>query len=78
MRRNAGFARAEDRVHAVEAGDGGAAAAGLALIAGRRDVVKIIAARALQKIAAGRRHVAQLRRGAGQDRARQHRIAFCD
>ena len=47
----------------------------LAFVAGRRDVVEIGAARALQEIAAGGRHVAQLLRGAGQQRARQHRIA---
>jgi hypothetical protein len=49
MRRNAGLARAEDRVHAVETGYRGAAAAGVALIAGRRGVVKLIAARPFQK-----------------------------
>ena len=78
MRRNARLARAEDRVHTVEARDGGAAAAGLAFIAGRRDVVEVIAARALQKITAGRRHVAQLRRGTRQDRAREYGIALRD
>ena len=65
-------------LHAVEAVDGRAAAAGLALVAGRRDVVEIEAARALQEVAAGRRHVAQLLRRAGQDRARQQRIALLD
>ena len=56
----------------------GAAAARLALIAGRRGVVEVRAARALQEIAAGRGHVAQLRRSAGEDRARQQRIALGD
>ena len=75
MHRDAGFARAEDGVHAVEAADGRAARAGLAFVAGRRNVVEVGAARALQEVAADRRHVAQLLRGAGQQRARQHRIA---
>ena len=78
MRRDAGVARAEDRVHAVEALDGGAAAAGLAFVAGRRGVIEIGAARALQEIAAGRRHVAQLLRRACQDRACEQRIALLD
>ena len=66
MHRDAGVARAEDRVHAVEAVDGRAAAARLAFVAGRRGVVEVGTARALQEIAADRRHVAQLLRGAGQ------------
>ena len=78
MRRDAGLAGAEDRVDAVEAVDRRAAAAGLALVAGRRRVVEVGAARALQQVAAGRRHVAQLLRGARQDRARQQRIALLD
>ncbi len=78
MGRNAGLARAEDRVHAVEPVAGGAAAAGLALIARRRRVVEVVAARALQQIAAGRCHVAQLLRRAGEDRAGEHRIALRD
>ena len=65
-------------LHAVDAVDGRAAAAGLALVAGRRRVVEVEAARPLQQVAAGRRHVAQLLRGAGQDRARQQRIALLD
>ena len=78
MRRDAGFAGAEDRIDAVDALDRRAAAAGLAFVAGRRGVIEIEAARALQEIAAGRRHVAQLLRGAGQDRAREQRIALLD
>ena len=50
----------------------------LAFVAGRRRVVEISAARALQEIAARRRHVAQLLRGAGQNGAGQHRIALLD
>ena len=78
MHRDAGIAGAEDRVHAIEAVDGGAAAARLAFVAGRRDVVEVGAARALQEVAAGRCHIAQLLRGAGHDRAGENRIALLD
>ena len=78
MRRDAGLAGAEDRVHAIEPLNGRAAAARLALIAGRRGVVEIQASRPLQQVAAGRRHVAQLRGGAGENRARKQRIALLD
>src|SRR5258707_15774282 len=70
--------RSEDRVDPVDAVDGGAAAAGFALVAGRRAVIKIEAARPLQQVAAGRGHIAQLLRGAGQDRTRQYWIAPFD
>ena len=56
----------------------GTAAARLTFIAGRCRIVEVITARSLQKIATGRRHVAQLRRCAGQDRARQHGIPLRD
>jgi hypothetical protein len=75
---NAVLARSQDRVHAVDACDCRAAAARFALIAGRRGVVEIEASRSLQKIAAGRGHIAQLRRGAGQDRASEQRITCRD
>jgi hypothetical protein len=65
-------------VHPSEAVDRGAAAAWIAFVAWRRDVVEVSAARALQEIAADRGHVAQLLRGAGKQRARQHRIALLD
>jgi hypothetical protein len=65
-------------MHPVEAGNCGAAAARLALIAGCCGVVKVVTAGALQKIAAGRGHVAQLRRRARQDRAREYRITSRD
>src|SRR5205814_8081071 len=60
MRRDAGLAGAEDRVHAIEAVDGGAAAARLAFVARRRRVVEIITARPREGIAAGGSYVAQL------------------
>lgn len=76
VRRDAGVAGAEDGVHAILAVDGGAAAARLALIAGRRCIVEVAAARALQEVAARRRHIAQLLRSAGHDRAGENRIAL--
>ena len=49
-----------------------------ALIAGRRGVVEIEAARPLQQVAAGRCHIAQLTGRTRQDRAREQRIARLD
>ena len=78
MRRDAGVAGAKDRMTAVDAADRRAAAARLALVAGRRRVIEIGAARPLQQIAAGGGHVAQLLRGAGEDGAGEQRIALLD
>jgi hypothetical protein len=44
------------------------------LIAGRGDIVEIQAARSLQQVAAGRGHVAQLLRGAGENGTPEQRI----
>src|SRR5207247_8698823 len=52
VRRDARGARAKDRVHTIDPIDGGAAASWLALVARRCGVIKIVAARALQEIAA--------------------------
>ena len=60
MRRDAGVARAHHRVLAAETADGGAAAAGLAFVAGLVGVIEIRAARSLQQIARSRCHVAEL------------------
>ena len=61
---------------AIEAFDGVAALTGIALVTARAGVVvKVSAARPLQQIAADRCHIADLRRGTREDRARQHRIA---
>ena len=61
---DAGIAPAEQRMAAIDAADGRAAAAGLALVAGERLAApEIGAAGALQEIAADRRHVAELLRG---------------
>src|SRR6266849_5908982 len=69
------LARPQDRVHAVDAVDRRTTAPRLALVAGRRRIVEIQAAGSLQEIARGRGHVAQLRRGAREDRAAEQRIA---
>src|SRR5436309_10343438 len=69
------FALAEDGVDPVVTIDGAATAPRIAFVACRkRRVVEIIAARSLQKIAADRRHVSQLRTRAGQQRFTQNRI----
>ncbi len=52
---------------AVEAVDGRTAGAGLALVAGEGGVAEVDAAGALQEVAAGGGHVAQLRGRAGED-----------
>ena len=59
---------------AVEALQRGAPGAGLALVAGRRLVVEVQAAGALQQVPPDRRHVPQLPGGAVQDRLGQNRI----
>ncbi|MCY1246027.1 hypothetical protein D9M72_592240 [compost metagenome] len=64
MRRNAVLAGAEDRVTGVQSVDGGAAGAGRALVAAGVQHAEIGTAHPLQHVAAHRRHVAQLRRGA--------------
>src|SRR5690242_14985870 len=59
MHRDAIRARAEDGVDAVVALERGAARAWMTLVAGAEGgVVKVVAARALQEVAADRRHVA--------------------
>src|SRR3954449_2859396 len=78
MRRDAGIARAENCVNAVNAPYGRTAAARLALIAWRGSVIEIGATRALQEIAAGRCHVAQLLRRASHDSVSQERITLLD
>ena len=65
---DAGVARAEDGVHAVDAADGGAARAGIALVAVGGRVVEVGAAGALQQVAADGRLVAQLAGSAGDER----------
>ncbi len=72
------LAGAEDRQHAVGAADGRAAGAGVALVAGGRDVAKVDAARALEQVAGRGGGIAQLGRCAGQDGLRQRGIALQD
>jgi hypothetical protein len=72
------FAGAEDGVDAVDAADRAAAGAGVALVAGRRGVVEIVAAGPLQEVSAGRGGVPELRRGAGEDGAGEQRKALGD
>ena len=66
-------AGAEDGVPAVEAIQGRAAAAGIALIARRRRIAEIAAPHPLAQVAAHRGHVPQLRRGSQQQRLRDDR-----
>ena len=74
VRRDAGLARADNRVLAIDAADGRAAAAGLPFVAGLVGVVEIGTAGPLQQIAGGRRLVAQLAGSTGQQRPRQQSI----
>ena len=79
MRGDALVALAEDGVDAIVPLERAAAAARFAFIASRkRRIIKIVTARALQKIAAHRRHVPQLRTCAGEKRFAQNRIATFD
>ena len=72
---DAGVAGAEDGMHAVDAADGGAAGAGIALVAVRGRVVEVGAAGALQQVAADGRLVAQLAGGAGDERLGEDGVA---
>ncbi len=74
MRGDAMIARAEDRMIAGEAAQGRASRARLALVARRCRVVEIIAARALEQIAARGRLIPELRRGSRKQRPRQYGI----
>src|SRR6266404_3752987 len=75
MRGNALFALAENCMNTIVAFECAAAAAGFAFVAcWKRWVIKIIAARALQDIAAHRCHIAQLRARSGKQRFTQNGI----
>ena len=78
MRGDAVLARPQDRVHPVDPADRGTTAFRLALIARCACIVEIEAARSLQEIAARGRHIAQLLRGPGQNRAPEQRVAGLD
>ena len=73
------LACAEDGVDAVEAFDGGAAAAGSALVAGGEGGVhEVVAAGALHEVAAGGGHVAELRGGSAEKSVREERVVGAD
>ncbi len=76
VRGDAGVAPAEHGVRAVLAAARVAAGTGLALVAGAGRIVEIAASRALQQVAADGRGIAQLRRGAGQQRLGDRRIGL--
>jgi hypothetical protein len=78
MRRDAGFARTENRMLLVDAIDRRTTGARLTFVAGRHGVVKIDAAGPLQQIAAGRCQVAQLLRGSRHDGIAEQRVAAFD
>ncbi len=73
--RDALVADPQHRVQPVLSGNGGAAAARHALVAGRAGIAEIAAAGALEQVAAERRQVAHLRRGAEQQRLGEDAIA---
>src|SRR5690349_264445 len=75
MRRDARLARTKYGVHPIVAADGGATGARRTLVAWRRRVTKVCAARTLQEVSSRRRHVAELPRRAGEQRQGQHWIA---
>jgi hypothetical protein len=72
---DAALARPQHRVDAVVAVQGGAAGAGRALVAGVDGVAEVVAAGALHEVAADRRHVADLRAGAREERLGERRVA---
>ncbi len=76
MGSDACVARAEHGVAAVDPLQRRAAAAGLTLVARRRDVAEVAAPGALQQVAADARHVAQLGRRAQLQRLRDHRVVL--
>src|SRR5690606_15067823 len=78
MRRYATVARTKNGVDAIDPADRPTAAAGLTFVAGRCNVVEVVAARALHDVAADGRRISQLRAGSGQQRARQQRVPICD
>src|SRR5579864_8308519 len=75
MRRDTPLRCTEDGQVAVMALARGTATARHALIARLRDILEVDAARTLQQVSAGRRQVAQLARGAREQRLREHRVA---
>src|ERR1700761_1162583 len=75
---DAGVAGAEDRMDPVDTSDRTAARSGRPFVAGRRSIIKIVTARTLEEVAAGRGGVPKLRRRAGEDGTGKKRVAFDD
>ncbi len=79
IRRDAMVTDAENRVAAIDALHRGAARPGIPLVAGfPARIAKVGAARALQNVAAERRHVADLSARGKLKRLREHRIVALD
>src|SRR5437879_368161 len=79
MRGDAVVALSENGVNTIVTVDRATSACGLAFIARRKGrIVKVVAARALQKISTDGRHVSQLRAGSREQRFAQNRIARFD
>src|SRR5947209_7449909 len=74
MRGNAVLGCSEDGKAAVIAFARGTTTAWLTLVARLRDILEVDAARTLQEISAGRGHVAQLARGAREQRLRKYGV----
>src|SRR5215207_8498386 len=72
------LACAEDGQNTVLAINRRAAGPGLAFVARCAGIVEVVAARALEEVAAGGGGVAQLRRGTGQDCAGEEWVALHD
>ena len=71
------LAGAENCVNAIEAIDRRTPRAGIALVArGIRRITEVVTPRALQQVAAGGRHIAQLRRSSRAQRLRQHWVSL--
>src|SRR6202158_2084245 len=72
----AALRRTENGVHPAETVNRVAAAVRKALVAPRRGVVEVVAARALHEVAADGRHVPDLARGSAEDGLGQHRVTL--
>src|SRR6266404_9737155 len=70
IRRDAMFACTQDCERTIVAGDRWTPTAGLALVAGHGRITEVDTTCALQQVAAERRHISDLRRGAVQSRLR--------
>ncbi len=78
MCRDAVLAGSEDGMDSVHTVDRRTTGSRRTLVARRRRIVEVVAAGALQEVAAHTGRVAELRRSAGQDRTREQRITLLD